>query len=183
MPTTCLMTSLCLYRGAPLLAGGMDSRNHPMFAGPADALYTHFSGLTQASDSIGFEHVVFAPPTKLLALAAAGVVLNGNISQPLRLASVSKRTLRGTFKLSWHLPPAAPSVVTECAVHGYPNSGGLLYLGCPNPTLNKILGVKYAVWGVPASHHMISWCLCRPRPVILHQLGLGPCQIRSAVPT
>ena len=30
--------------GAPVLSGGMDSRNHPMFAGPADTMYTRFAG-------------------------------------------------------------------------------------------------------------------------------------------
>ena len=85
-------------------------------------------------------------------MAAANVTLNANLSQPLWLASVSKRTQRGTFSMRWALPPAPPSVVTTCAVHGYPRSGALMYLGCPNPLLNKIQAVRYAVIGSPPAN-------------------------------
>ena len=67
--------------GAPVLGGGMDSRNHPMFAGPADTMYTTFAGLQQAAGSIGYEHVVFAPPPKIIAMAAANVSLKTSRSR------------------------------------------------------------------------------------------------------
>ena len=145
-------TSIWEQWGAPVLSGGMDSRNHPMFAGPADAMYSQFGGLTQAPGSFGFAHPVFRPPAKIIGMAAANVTLNPNISQPLWLASVSKRTLRGTFEMRWALPPDPPQAVTTCAVHGYPKSGGLMYLECPNPQFNKIAGVSYALFGSPPAN-------------------------------
>ena len=130
--------------GAPILSGGMDSRNHPMFAGPADTMYTHFAGLTQAPGSMGFSHVVFSPPPKIIAMAHRNVTLNPNISQPLRLASVQKRTLRGVFSMAWSLPPAQPASYTTCAVR---KGGHTIRLGCPNSHMNKIADVIYANYG------------------------------------
>eukprot|EP01047_Picozoa_sp_COSAG01_P074582 COSAG01_NODE_12505_length_1728_cov_1.237569_1_plen_249_part_10 len=114
--------------------------------------YSQLAGLTQAPGTFGFAHVVFSPPASIIGMAAANVTLNANLSQPLWLASVSKRTQRGTFSMHWALPPTPPSVVTTCAVHGYPMSGALMYLGCPNPLLNKIQAVRYAVIGSPPAN-------------------------------
>ena len=56
-------------------------------------MYTYGAGLQQAPHSIGFEHVVFAPPAKIIEMAANNISLNGNISAPLRFATASKTTL------------------------------------------------------------------------------------------
>ena len=40
----------------------MNSRNHIMFGAPGEWVYLHAAGLTQAPDSIGFEHAWFEYP-------------------------------------------------------------------------------------------------------------------------
>jgi alpha-L-rhamnosidase len=89
-------------------SGGMNSRNHIMFAGPLGWMYTYGAGLQQAPDSLGFEHVVFAPPGRIIAMAVNNVSLDGNVSAPLRFATASKTTPRGTVGIRWYLPPPPP---------------------------------------------------------------------------
>ena len=40
----------------------MNSRNHIMFGAPGECVYLYAAGLTQAPDSIGFEHAWFVYP-------------------------------------------------------------------------------------------------------------------------
>ena len=51
------------------------------------------------------------------------------------------------FAMSWSLPPAQPRAETTCALHGYPESGSIIKLACPNSPMNNITGVLFAVWG------------------------------------
>lgn len=44
----------------------IDSRNHIMFGGPGAWLHTYVGGITNALGSIGFKHVMFAPPAQLI---------------------------------------------------------------------------------------------------------------------
>jgi hypothetical protein len=71
-------------------------------------MYTYGAGLQQAPDSLGFEHVVFAPPGRIIAMAVNNVSLDGNVSAPLRFATASKTTPRGTVGIRWYLPPPPP---------------------------------------------------------------------------
>ena len=115
-----------------------------MFGAPGEWVYLYAAGLTQAPDSIGFEHALFVPPPKLLEQAANGATHPKNtstISQPLQWGSASKMTMRGTFSVAWNLPapPRAPSCVAGVG------EGQSLMLGCPGG--GKIESVEFLEFG------------------------------------
>jgi hypothetical protein len=117
----------------PYEGPSMNSRNHIMFGAPGDWVYLYGAGLTQAPDSIGFEHVWFVPPAKLLDQAAHGITFpnSSTISQPLKWGSASKTTMRGTFSIEWNLPvPAAGGGGAPTLCGADIKEGTTLTLGC-----------------------------------------------------
>eukprot|EP01045_Picozoa_sp_COSAG04_P052991 COSAG04_NODE_22887_length_347_cov_1.193548_1_plen_57_part_01 len=52
-------------------------------------------------------------------MAAANLTLNANISAPLRFASASKTTGRGTFAIRWSLPPPPPPPTGPCFAESF----------------------------------------------------------------
>ena len=117
-----------------------------MFAGPLGWMYTYGAGLQQAPGSIGFEHIVFAPPGAIIKMAAEGTLLNENISAPLRFASASKTTLRGEIGIRWYLPPPPPPH-GECFMGAFTKKHQSALLQCPNHLLNPIQGFAIASFG------------------------------------
>jgi hypothetical protein len=142
-------------------AGGMNSRNHIMFAGPLGWMYTYGAGLQQSPDSIGFEHIVFAPPGPIISMAADNVTLNSNVSAPLRFATASKTTMRGNVAIRWTLPPPPPpgwshgdcfADIPPPSKHGLP-----IMLQCPNHLLNPIQGFVIASYGALGRRSFSPW--------------------------
>jgi hypothetical protein len=133
----------------PYEGPSMNSRNHIMFGAPGDWVYLYGAGLTQAPGSIGFEHVQFVPPPKLLEQAAHGVVFpnSSTISQPLKWGSASKTTMRGTFSIEWNLPaPSGGGGSGPPALCGADvKEGATLNLGCPSG--GKISSIDFLEYG------------------------------------
>ena len=117
-----------------------------MFGAPGEWVYLYAAGLTQAPDSIGFEHALIVPPPKLLEQAAHGVNFSNasTISQPLHWGSASKTTMRGTFSVAWNLP-APPRVGAPALCIADVGEGQSLTLGCPGG--GKIESVEFLEFG------------------------------------
>lgn len=64
---------------------GVSSLNHPMFTGIDTWLYTAVAGISQAEDSVGYEHLVFAP----------------KVTDRLSSASATRDTRFGTAGIDW----------------------------------------------------------------------------------
>ena len=84
----------------------------------------------------------------------ANLTLNPNISAPLRFATASKTTMRGTVAIKWYLPPSPPPhgscfadlpspAKTDCGTGGCTAT----VLQCPNALLNPIVGFEIASFG------------------------------------
>ena len=119
-----------------------------MFGAMGEWVYLYAAGLTQAPDSVGFEHAWFVPPPKLLEQAAHGVTFpnSSTISQPLKWGSASKTTMRGTFSVEWNLPaPADGGGGTPELCAASVAEGKKATLGCPNG--GKIKSVDFLEYG------------------------------------
>ena len=79
-------------------------------------------------------------------MAAANLSLNANISTPLRFASASKTTGRGTFAIRWSLPPPPPPPAGPCFAESFAKPV-VQRLQCPNHLLNPIQGFEIASYG------------------------------------
>ena len=77
-------------------------------------LHTYVGGIDNAPGSIGFDHVLFAPPVALVAQAAAGgcsgdgqllapATAPSTSSAPLKWSSAMKTTVKGHFSLFWRV--------------------------------------------------------------------------------
>jgi len=124
----------------------MNSRDHIMFGGPGKWIYNYVGGIGQTDESIGFEHVVLAPPATLLELAHSTTEAppNSTISAPLRFASASHKTLRGTIAFEWSLPAKAGATDPTC---GLGAESQVIDLACAGSTIKSI---PFAEYGTPS---------------------------------
>ena len=106
-------------------------------------MHTYVGGITNAPGSIGFEHVLFAPPAQLIrqALGAPSMRQTRAAQEPgapLKWASATRETGRGTFALFWSLNLNTTYAVT-CAggIEGTNSS-----VSCPHSGIEK---VKFAL--------------------------------------
>eukprot|EP00656_Telonema_subtile_P019818 TRINITY_DN2101_c0_g1_i8.p1 TRINITY_DN2101_c0_g1~~TRINITY_DN2101_c0_g1_i8.p1 ORF type:complete len:450 (-),score=118.89 TRINITY_DN2101_c0_g1_i8:162-1511(-) len=120
---------------------GMNSRDHIMFGGPGAWLYDYAAGISQAPDSIGFEHAVFTVPDNLVADALAGSAAPANSSAPLGWASASTSFPRGTYSIAWQATAPAASSCTA----GAPEGSAVL-LSCVGASIET---VSFASYGTP----------------------------------
>ena len=110
-------------------------------------MHTYVGGITNAPGSIGFAHALFAPPAQLIrqALGAPSMRQTRAAQEPgapLKWASATRETGRGTFALFWSLNLNTTYAVT-CAggIEGTNSS-----VSCPHSGIEK---VKFADFGTP----------------------------------
>ena len=124
-----------------------------MFGGPGAWLHTYVGGITNAPGSIGYEHVLFAPPAQLIRQALEEFSSSHPATQspavqepgaPLRWGSATRETGRGTFALFWSLNRTRTMADLTCAAgtEGTNNS-----VHCPGGTIKTI---EFADFGTPS---------------------------------
>eukprot|EP00935_MAST-01C_sp_MAST-1C-sp1_P000370 g370.t1 len=131
----------------------IDSRNHIMFGGPGVWLHTYVGGITNAPGSIGYEHVMFAPPAQLIRQAlgesnepssAAAPSQPPQVAQepgaPLKWGTATREIGRGTFALFWSLEVITGQTCVESA------AGTKSSVVCSH---GGIKTVKFADYGTP----------------------------------
>lgn len=148
----------------------MNSRNHIMFGGPGSWLHTYIGGISNAPGSVGYQHVLYAPPAALIAqaVAAPAPLLNDALSvsgdrvqplehapgvrsirssaasEPLRWVSATKETGRGAFALSWSLP--SPPSNQSCDSG---DEGSAVAVNCTGVGIGAVI---FADYGVPVGN-------------------------------
>ena len=87
----------------------MNSRNHIMFGGNGIWLHTYLGGIDNAPNTVGYEHVLIAPPAALIAQAVQAASTNVWETQSINARREQLLHFDGT---------------TNTDGHAYPNIGG-----------------------------------------------------------
>ena len=118
--------------------------------GPGKWVYSYVGGIGQTDASLGFEHVVLTPPATLIELAHSTTEAppKSTISAPLRFASATHKTLRGTIAFEWSVPSQTGASATCDVAH----ESEAMQLGCAGSTIETVAFAEYgAVSGSCAS--------------------------------
>ena len=112
----------------------MNSRNHIMFGGNGKWLHTYVGGVDNAPGSVGFDHVLFAPPAGLLEQAVNGAAGGSTSSPPLVWGTATKATPKGAVEHSYRLQQSS-SVATVGTGSGDGYTGLYVHVAAPANTV------------------------------------------------
>ncbi len=140
----------------------MNSRNHIMFGGNGIWLHTYLGGIDNAPNTVGYEHVLIAPPAALIAQAVQAASTNvwetqsinarreqllhfdgttntdtSTSSPPLTWSTATKQTPAGEVALSWELANGTLSMEISVPANTVASTVVPLVGGGSNPTISE----------------------------------------------